>query len=377
MADTSARLVDDVFPSNVPVRQWVLSLPIQIRYRLSYDSTLLEEVLRTFLNVVQGWYQQQGREIGIARCEGGSVTFCQRFGSGLNLNPHFHTLVLDGTYNAKNKIFHAAPTLQDVDVKEIVETTARKVIELLQRKGVLNDCYDRFADEQPLLSRIAAASIMGLAATGDRAGMRIRRVLEDPAEAIRTGPLCYASSGFSLHAATRISAGDKIGLERLCKYVSRPPLAQGSLQQNANGEYVFKLKTPWDDGTSHLIFSWEELVERLAALVPPPRTHLIRYYGVLAPHAKDRDKVVPQKPEEEELQKTRGKSKNRFLWAALLTRTFGFQVETCPRCHGKMRMVAALTDPCSVRRYLEGVGLSAATPVLIPARPPPQLDLDW
>jgi hypothetical protein len=57
MADTSARLVDDVFPPNVPVRQWVLSLPINVRYRLAYDGVLLSAVLSVFLRVVQGWYR--------------------------------------------------------------------------------------------------------------------------------------------------------------------------------------------------------------------------------------------------------------------------------------------------------------------------------
>ena len=84
MADTSARLVDDVFPANAPVRQWVLSLPINIRYRLAYDTKLLSAVLRTFLRVVQGWYRKRGREQGLVECRGGSVTFAQRFGSVSN-----------------------------------------------------------------------------------------------------------------------------------------------------------------------------------------------------------------------------------------------------------------------------------------------------
>ncbi len=86
MADTSARLVDDVFPPDVPVRQWVLSLPMQIRYRLAYDTKLLSSVLRVFLRVVHGWYRKRGKELGITDCQGGSVTFAQRFGSALNLN---------------------------------------------------------------------------------------------------------------------------------------------------------------------------------------------------------------------------------------------------------------------------------------------------
>jgi len=115
----------------------------------------------------------------------------------------------------------------------------------------------------------------------------------------------------------------------------------------------------------------------LAALVPPPRKNLVRYHGVLAPHAKNRDKVVPQKPDKEELQKTRGQSKNRLLWAALLARTFGLSMEVCPHCGGRMRIVAAVTDRASIKRYLDGVGLPSELPEIKPARPPPQMEIEY
>jgi hypothetical protein len=378
MADTSARLVDDVFPDDVPVRQWVLSLPINIRYRLAYDGKLLSDVLAVFLRVVRGWYRARGKDLGISNCQGGSVTFAQRFGSALNLNPHAHSLVLDGVFNAKNNVFHAAPTLQNEDVKEIVELTAYRIIRLLRRRGVLDDlAFDRFTEEQPILAGMTSASIMGLVATGDRAGRRVRRVLADSAEAVQTGNLCFASRGFSLHAATRIAAGNKAGLERLCNYVSRPPLAQGSLQRISAEEYAFKLKTPWSDGTTHLIFSVMELIEKLAALVPPPRVNLVRYHGIIAPNAKNRAQVVPKKPDKEELKKTRGNCKHRLLWAVLLARTFRLDMETCVHCGGQMRMVAAITDRTSVKKYLDGVGLPSNLPQIAKARPPPQAEFDY
>ncbi len=192
---------------------------------------------------------------------------------------------------------------------------------------------------------------------------------QEPSEAIKTGVLCYASRGFSLHAATRIVPGDKTGLERLCNYVSRPPLAQGSLQQLSNDEYSFKLKTPWSDGTTHLILSAMERIEKLAALVPPPQVNLVRYHGILARNAKNGDQIVPQKPDEKETRKTRGQSKYRLLWVALLDRTFGLNLKTCPDCGGKMRMVAAITDPASIKKYLEGVGLPSDIPSTNCTRP--------
>jgi hypothetical protein len=98
MADTAAHLVDWVFPE-VPIRQWVLSLPIALRYRLAYDARLVRDVLPIFVQAVFGSLR---RRAGFAtsnrkvRC--GAVTFVQRFGDALNLNVHFHMLALDGIY---------------------------------------------------------------------------------------------------------------------------------------------------------------------------------------------------------------------------------------------------------------------------------------
>jgi len=97
--------------------------------------------------------------------------------------------------------------------------------------------YDAFAEEYPMLAGMTFASTNMNVAGGDRAGRPVRRVLQDPAEGIKTGDLCFGSRGFSLHAATRIPAGNITGLERLCNYVARPPLAAGSLQKLSNDEY--------------------------------------------------------------------------------------------------------------------------------------------
>ena len=384
MADTAARLVDNVFPVNLPVRQWVLSLPMNIRYRLAYDGKLLSDVLAVFLRVVRGWYYRQAKAAGYKDARTGSVTFCQRFGSSLNLNPHIHNLHIDGIYtydeNDDIPIFVPAPELRDEDVKTIVETTAHRVIGLLTRRGILDgDQLDPLAEESPILAGVTAASVQGMIATGERAGMRVRRVLSDPAEGVRTGPLCYASRGFSLHAATTVAAGDRDALERLCKYVARPPLAAGRLTQTSDELLSFQLKTPWSDGTQAILLSPLELIEKLSALVPPPRKNTVHYHGVLAPHAKDRDKIVPATSGEEQPAGEQASTPRayRLTWAALLARTFGLELERCSICGGKMKVVAAVTDPASIQRYLEGTGHSPIIPGIAPARPPPQGEIDF
>ena len=95
----------------------------------------------------------------------------------------------------------------------------------------------------------------------------------------------------------RCAADDRQALEQLCRYITRPALANERVQTNAAGQVVLRLKTPWRDGTTHLVMLPLEFMQRLAALVPRPRLHLIRFHGVLAPNAKLRAQVVPQEPE--------------------------------------------------------------------------------
>ncbi len=249
--------------------------------------------------------------------------------------------------------------------------------------GSRADGYGRFRGSGlvcRVLAGMTAASVQGLVAVGERAGMRVRRVLSDPTEAIRTGDLCYASSGFSLHAATRIQAGDTDALERLCRYVARPPLAAGSLTRISEDLLSFKLKTPWSDGTTSILLSPLELIEKLAALVPPPRKNMVRYHGVLAPHAKHREKIVPAGQASNDDRAFGDEDavprKYRLSWAALLARVFHIDALQCS-CGGKMRIVAAITDIDSARRYLKGVGLPVDIPVLAPARAPPQTEIDY
>ena len=83
IADTAARLTDDVFP-RVPVRQWVLSFPYEIRYRLAYDGQVIAAVLAVFLRTVGSWYRRQAHAMGHPESRCGAVTFVQRFGSALN-----------------------------------------------------------------------------------------------------------------------------------------------------------------------------------------------------------------------------------------------------------------------------------------------------
>ena len=165
-------------------------------------------------------------------------------------------------------------------------------------------------------------------------------------------------------------------LEQLCRYISRPELANQRVQINSAGQVVLKLKTAWRDGTTHIVMSPLELMQRLAALVPRPRLHLIRFHGVLAPNSKLRAMVVPDGPEEvtgeSELAATESDCTHcrpaRISWARLLKRVFEIDLEHCPNCGGQLRIIAAILESAVIERILTHLGLQARAPPRAPAR---------
>src|SRR5690606_27667934 len=81
--------------------------------------------------------------------------------------------------------------------------------------------------------------------------------------------------------------------ERLCRYISRPAVSEKRLALTSQGKVRYQLKTPYRDGTTHVIFEPLDFMAKLAALVPRPRANLTRYHGVLAPNSKQRIYVTP------------------------------------------------------------------------------------
>lgn len=132
------------------------------------------------------------------------------------------------------------------------------------------------------------------------------------------------------------------------------------------------------DGTVAVDMDPLSLLCRLAASVPPPRIHTVRYAGVLAPASKLRARVVPT-PEtaqpandiEPRAEPPKPRGSHYRPWAELLQRCFSIDVLACPGCGGRMRLVAMVTEPKSTRRFLRGLGEPTEAPVREPARGPP------
>jgi hypothetical protein len=385
MAERAAHLVDHVIPADVPVRQWVLSVPHRLRYRLAYDHRLCRTVLQVFVRALRSAYRRAARRQGLSGGETGMVTSVQRFGGAVNVHLHFHTLVLDGVFVHEpdgTLRFHAAAPPTDEDVRRVVARVRRR---LERRTASTDEDADPLAEESAALAGLSRAAILGRAALGPRAGRRPVRIGADPDApwVERHVPLHAHDGGFDLHAAVHVAAGDRERLERLCQYLCRPPLGQSRLRRLRDGRVAVALQRAWADGTTHLVFTPLELLEWLVPLVPRPRINLVLYHGVLAPNAPWRPAVVaraepeagavepcpsptPADDKREDATGRRARPKYR-AWADLMRRAFEADVLACPKCGGRMIVLATIEDPAVIWRILTHLGLCTEAGAALPA----------
>jgi hypothetical protein len=154
--------------------------------------------------------------------------------------------------------------------------------------------------------------------------------------------------------------------------VLRPPIAEDRLTLLSNGNVSYKLKKRWTDGTSHIIYTQMEFMEKLAALIPPPRVHQVRFHGFLAPHAQARSRLATSRRELKEREKDEKKENlnkaGKTKWAKLLKRVFNIDVEICAYCRGKVKMVSSIHDEKTASKILKHLGLDPQPPPLKPAR---------
>ena len=378
MAERAMHLVDRVIP-HVATRQWVLTVPWRRRWLLARRSDLADGVLRVALREIGRWYRQT---TGRAGGRSGSVTAIQRFGSALNLNLHFHIVHLDGVFDRGAdealRFFEAPPTTEDVEA--LVVEVGLACERWLARQGFAGEAEDSEEAAEDGQAILQLASVSGRVATGERAGGRARRVTRLGGKEVELGPRCAVYEGYNLHANVSLGARERGALERLCRYILRPPLAVKRLERLPDGRVRLGMKRIWSDGTAAVEFSAQEFTERLAALVPPPRANQVLYGGVLAGNAAWRAEVVPKVATSDEARATaraelrlvrraakraRNAGDEAPCWAELLKRVFGVDGWKCPGCEKRMTLRTIVVGAPASTRIVTG---------LLRARAPPGVD---
>ena len=206
------------------------------------------------------------------------------------------------------------------------------------------------------------------------------------------------AGGWSVDASVHVPAWDRQGLERLVRYCARPPLSQERLGRLNAESLVYNLRKPTLDGRTELILTPLELLDRMSQLVTPPRLHKHRYCGVLAPNAKLRRSVIesagPAAATLQLLTEARGKmglqaddseeeSHSKLsrvaarCWALLLVRIYECLPLLCPNCSQPMRIIAFIQDPPVIEKILHHIGQPTQPPEVLPARAPPQSEMEF
>ena len=326
---------------------------------------------------------------GQARPRLGAVSFQHRFGSALNQHVHLHACVTDGVFKQRaaggGVTFHAARPLTASDLAAVTQRVRLRLVRWFHRKG--------------FLSREAAAHM-----------------------------LIWQHSGFSVDESVRISLADRDvpgyfqSLEHLLRYCARPAFALNRLSvvsgtgnspervryilsRHKRGSWVGPGRSrrstrPGAGGVIEL--TPFEFLDRLAALIPPPRRHRHRYHGVFAPNHPLRQAVTAlavgnigkqrdaNAVEHDGVSDTAGSGccgsagtidakpchhdTSRIAWAKLLSRVGEAFPLACPNCGGDIRLISFITDPEPIRKILTHLGEPLDPPRVSPARGPP---VDW
>ncbi len=338
--------------------------------------------LRIFLRVIAQTLQDcssGAANADRAKLHIGAVAFIHRFGSSLNEHVHFHVCVVDGVFeevagqgsadaqmqaSAPGVVYQQATGIDAATVAPVQTTLQKRILRAFVARGVLESC-----DANEMLG--------------------------------------YKHSGFSVDAGVCIEAHDRAALERLLRYCARPPFSMDRPRKEGN-KLVYRCAKQRSEPTSdkrgakadELHLTPLELIERIAALVPPPRTHRHRYFGVLAPNSPLRAAVTalaqpaaPQPATVETAQSGAGvlgvaapgkaaapptpepvappKRPAHYLWAVLIARIYEVFPLMCPLCGGQMRILAFITHSADIRHILDHIGVATEPPHITPARGPP------
>ena len=362
-------LVDTVLPHQ-PIRQWVLSVPFPLRWLFASEPRVLSKALEVVTRAISTYLVKKAG-FTHTTAKTGAVTLIQRFGSALNLNIHFHMLFLDGVYEVDSEgslaKFHAIETPTPAEMNSLLHRISQRIASLLEREGYLERdsatgslLLDGFDDD--VINELQGSSITYRIAVGPQRGKKVFTLktlpgTDEPDDT--SGQTLAKAAGFSLHAGVSAKSHQRDKVERLCRYIARPAVSTHRLERLPDGTLSYELKTPYKNGTTHVIFEPLDFIARLAALVPKPRFHLTRFHGVFAPNSKHRAAVTgdgkeKQAPSTETTEQASigEERRGKMSWAMRLKRVFNIDVTVCRHCQGTMRIIACIEDRQVINKIL-------------------------
>ena len=353
MSDTAAWLVDRVLRPDIGWRQYVVTFPAPLAVGLCFREKLASAVVRVCMRVLSEHQRARARAAGtdLGPPQPGAIVWIQRFSDGAGSWYHLHILTPDGVFHGRTDrlavVFAPQPAPTQREVDRLAENIARRVTKLVAR-------HAGSAPDDALLARCAEQPAIAV------------RVPTPPPSRTRPPYLLGQHQGFTVHAATAVKPGQPEALERLVRYLGRPPLAKGRVERTVDGRVAIQLKRP-RRGVTRFLFEPIAFIARLAALIPPRKSHQTRYFGVYAAASPLRSLVLPEPPEPTPTRPVAPKRPQRMRHADLLMRVFLVDVLACP-CGGRLRLIAVLTNPDVVQIVAAAIILSHQQP----ARAPPE-----
>ena len=354
-AATSALAMEGFLPF-VPYRQWVLVLPKRLRYFVHRSPALASDISQILARTLERYYKRKTGRLKTPAATA-QMHVIQRFGSKVNLHIHDHAVISDGVFEriGGRLWFVPAPEPTEEELAALSRSLRRKILLRMLKTGAIPEETGR-----ELLAR--------------------------------------KFGGFSLNGQVRIEAEDRPALERLLRYFLRPALSLERLSYDADAEVV-RYRAKKGAPGSRLELEWKplEFLARFAKIIPPPRLHLVRYHGALAPNAALRDAVTwaaRRRSTLDELQEgvpleglaaltdalkreaRKALSAACRAWAACLRRVFEIEPLLCPSCGKEMAAMSAILDGKELVRLLKHLDLPSDFDKTRPARAPPEIDFE-
>jgi ribosomal protein S27E len=296
---------------DVPHRQVVFTIPKTLRIFFRYRRRLLGELCRAAVRTLRIYFEASAGDDLVP----GIIVAVQTFGDRINFHPHLHLLSTEGGVD-RSGIFHRLPRWDDGRLAEIF---GREVLALLVSKGLLSPEW---------------------------------------AERI----LSWRHTGFNVHSRVRVRT--KVEAERVGKYMVRPILALDRLSFLEREGKVGYRHGP--NGGELERMDYLEFIARVVSHIPDKGQVMVRYYGLYANAHRGKVRKAKRVPVvlgmiEEELPRLPSKG-----WAEMIRKVYEVDPMICPRCGGRMKVVAFLTEHAVVDRIIRHLELT-----FVAEKPPP------